>query len=283
MPPRSVPTERQKRLGSELRRMRNDAGESTEFAARLLGLDRTKISNIESGVRAITPERVRTLASNYGCHDKRYVEALVAMAEPRPKDWWETYRGQLPAGLLDITELEWHARRVRAGVFLHVPGLLQTGGYVRAVGNAALPPLSDHEIELRVALRLQRRQVLHRSDPIRYTAYVHEAALRIEFGGMKVMRAQLDHLCEMSELDHVEVRVVPFASGAFPGAGQALFYAEGAVPQLDTVQLDSAHGPGFTHAPAQLDKYRSQLDWMEEASLSPSRSRDFVLALTGTR
>ncbi|WP_030592611.1 helix-turn-helix domain-containing protein [Streptomyces anulatus] len=283
MPPRTVPSERQKRLGSELRRMRNDAGESTEFAARLLGVDRAKVSNIESGVRAITPERVRTLASNYGCGETRYVDALVAMAEPRPKDWWEVYRGQLPAGLLDITELEWHATSVRAGVFLHVPGLLQTDGYVRAVGHAALPPLSDHEIELRVSLRLQRQQVLHRPDPIAYTAYIHEAALRIEFGGMKVMRAQLDHLCEMSHLRHVDVRVVPFSSGAFPGAGQALFYAGGVVPQLDTVQLDSAHGPGFTHATAQLDKYRSQLDWMERASLSSSRSRDFILALTGTR
>ncbi|MFB7430952.1 helix-turn-helix domain-containing protein [Streptomyces microflavus] len=279
MPPRSVPSERQKRLGAELRRMRNDAGESTDYAARLLGLDRAKISNMEAGVRAVTPERVRTLATNYGCNDEQYVEALVAMAKPRPKDWWETYRGQLPAGLLDITEMEWHASAVRAGAFLHAPGLLQTDGYVRAVGSAALPPLSEHEIELRFAMRMQRQQVLHRPTPISYTAYIHEAALRIEFGGMKVMRAQLHHLCEMSELRNVEVRVVPFSSGAFPGAGQALMYATGVVPQLDTVQLDSAHGPGFTHAPAQLDKYRAQLDWMQTVSFDPGKSRDFILTL----
>ncbi|MYR25863.1 MULTISPECIES: helix-turn-helix transcriptional regulator [unclassified Streptomyces] len=279
MPPRSVPSERQKRLGAELRRMRNDAGESTDYAARLLGLDRAKISNMEAGVRAVTPERVRTLATNYGCNDEQYVEALVAMAKPRPKDWWETYRGQLPAGLLDITEMEWHASAVRAGAFLHAPGLLQTDGYVRAVGSAALPPLSEHEIELRVAMRMQRQQVLHRPTPISYIAYIHEAALRIEFGGMKVMRAQLHHLCEMSELRNVEVRVVPFSSGAFPGAGQALMYATGVVPQLDTVQLDSAHGPGFTHAPAQLDKYRAQLDWMQTVSFDPGKSRDFILTL----
>ncbi|MEW1722324.1 helix-turn-helix transcriptional regulator [Streptomyces sp. NPDC093109] len=280
MPPRSTPSERQKRLGAELRKIRLDADKTTEFAARLLGLDRMKISNIESGVRVITPERVRTLACNYDCRDEPYVDALVAMAEPRPKAWWETYRGQLSAGLLDITELEWHATSVRVGAFLHVPGLLQTDGYVREVGNAALPPLSAHEVELRVAFRMQRQQVLHRESPITYIAYVHEAALRIEFGGMKVMRAQLEHLCEMSEQDNVEVRVVPFTSGAFPGAGQALLFAKGVVPQLDTVQLDTAHGPAFTHAPAQLDKYRSQLDWMESVSLSASASRDFTLSLT---
>lgn len=281
MPPRSTPTERQKRLGAELRKMRTDAGETTEFAARLLGLERTRIANIESGVRVITPERVRTLACNYDCRDEAYINALAAMAEPRPKDWWETFRGQLPAGLLDIAECEWHSTVIRTGSFLHVPGLLQTDGYVRAVGNAALPPLSPHEVELRVAMRMQRQQVLHRDPPIVYTAYIHEAALRIEFGGAKSMRTQLEHLCEVGQLDNVEIRVLPFSSGAFPGAGQAICDIRGVVPQLDTVQLDTAHGPAFTHAPSQLDKYRSQLDWMESVSLGPSASRDVISALTG--
>jgi transcriptional regulator with XRE-family HTH domain len=280
MPPRSSPTERQKRLGAELRRLRQDAERSTEFAAGLLGLDRMKISNIESGVRVITPERVRTLACNYDCQDGPYVDALAAMAGRQPKGWWDVYWGQLPAGLIDITELEWHAVAVRTGAFLHIPGLLQTDGYARAVATAALPPLSAHEVELRVAMRMQRQQVLHRENPIDYTAYIHEAALRIEFGGVKTMRAQLSHLGDMSEHDNVEVRILPFSSGAFPGAGQTMVYAHGVVPQLDTVQLDSAHGPLFTHAPAQLDKYRSQLDWMASVALSPIESREFILTLT---
>ncbi len=57
MPPRTTPTERQKRLGSELRRIRTAAGVSAEFAAGLLGVDRGKISNIESGVRGINADR----------------------------------------------------------------------------------------------------------------------------------------------------------------------------------------------------------------------------------
>ncbi|WP_332874977.1 Scr1 family TA system antitoxin-like transcriptional regulator [Streptomyces geranii] len=111
---------------------------------------------------------------------------------------------------------------------------------------------------------------------ITYVGYVHEAALRIEFGGVKVMRGQLDRLCEVSERDNIGVRVIPYKAGAFPGAGQAVTYAEGSVPQLDTVELDSAHGPEFTHGQSQLDKYRAHLDWMEAASLSPSASRDFI-------
>jgi hypothetical protein len=48
------------------------------------------------------------------------------------------------------------------------------------------------------------------------------------------------------------------------------------VPELDTVQLDSAHGPEFMHAAAQLTKYRAHLEWMEEASLPSAKSRDFI-------
>lgn len=279
MPPRATPTERQRRLGAELRKMRLAAQVSTEYAAGLLGIDRTKISNIEAGIRAITPERLRTLTCNYDCRDEAYVNALADMAQHRTRGWWEAYRGHLPAGLMDIAEMEWNARKVRAGLAMHVPGLLQTDAYARTLFNAALPALSPAEVELRVAHRMQRQQVLHREDPIVYVGYVHEAALRVEFGGTSVMRTQLDRLCELSERDNIDVRVVPFKAGAFPGAGQALTYAEAVVPQLDTVELDSAHGPEFLHGTAQLDKYRAHLDWMATASLSSRDSRDFIRSL----
>ncbi|MFD0456828.1 MULTISPECIES: helix-turn-helix domain-containing protein [Streptomyces] len=46
----------------------------------MLGVDRGTISHIESGVRAVSPERVRTLACNCDCADAEYVDALVSMA-----------------------------------------------------------------------------------------------------------------------------------------------------------------------------------------------------------
>lgn len=279
MPTRRTPTERQKRLGAELRKLRLAAGASTEYAAGLLGLDRTKISNMESGVRAISPERVRTLASNYACADAAYVEALVAMADNREHGWWEEYRGTLPPGLLDIAELEWHARSLLTAQTVHLPGLLHTDDYARAVFRAVLPPLSPLEVELRVSHRVGRQRILEEAIARPYVGYVHEAALRMQFGGRKVTRDQLDHLCAASERDDVTLRVIPVDRGAFPGAGHALLYAEGVVPQLDTVQLDSAHGPEFTYAEAQLAKYRAHLDWMGEAALSPQKSRDFIYSI----
>ncbi|WP_377269809.1 helix-turn-helix domain-containing protein [Peterkaempfera sp. SMS 1(5)a] len=279
MPTRRTPTERQKRLGAELRRLRIAAGVSTDRAAGLLGLDRTKISNMESGIRAITPERVQTLADNYGCADSTYVEALVSMAHDRSHGWWDDYRGTLPPGLLDIAELEWHATRLHTAQTVHIPGLLQTDDYARAVFSAVLPPLSRMETELRVNHRLERRRTLERDTPTPYTGYVHEAALRMQFGGRQVMRAQLDQLCTAAEREHITLRIIPVECGAFPGAGHALLYAEGRVPQLDTVQLDSAHGPEFSHTDSQLAKYRAHLEWMDAAGLSPAKSQDLIHAI----
>ncbi|MDQ0961616.1 transcriptional regulator with XRE-family HTH domain [Streptomyces sp. B4I13] len=276
MATRSTPTERQKRLGAELRKMRLSAGATTEYAAGLLGIDRTRLSNMESGIRPFSVERVRTLACNYACTDGSYVEALAAMAVPGKKGWWEQYRGTLPAGLLDIAELEWHATRVRTAQIMHVPGLLQTEDYARAVFSAVLPALSRLEVELRVNHRMERRKVFERPDPLPYTAYVHEAALRMPYGGAKATRQQLEYLAAQSEQDNVDVRVIPTSVGDFPGAGHALLYAHGAVPQLDTVQLDSAHGPEFTGAEGQLTKYRAHLDWMDDASLTSPTSRDLI-------
>ncbi|MFF4487198.1 helix-turn-helix domain-containing protein [Streptomyces sp. NPDC001544] len=276
MATRSAPTERQKRLGAELRRMRLAAGATTEYAAGLLGIDRTRLSNMESGIRPFSAERVRTLACNYACADERYVEALASMADEKARGWWEHYRGTLPTGLLDIAELEWHAARVRTAQVMHVPGLLQTEEYARAVFAAVLPALTRLEVELRVDHRMKRQQVFERAEPLPYVAYVHEAALRMPYGGAEATRRQLEHLAAQSERETIDVRVIPTSVGGFPGAGHALLYADGIVPQLDTVQLDSAHGPEFTGAEAQLTKYRAHLDWMDDAALSPAASRDLV-------
>ncbi|MFB6615356.1 helix-turn-helix domain-containing protein [Streptomyces sp. NPDC085524] len=276
MPTRATPTVRQQRLGAELRKMRTAANATTDHAGRLLGLDRTKVSNMEAGTRATSPERVRLLAGNYACTDERYIDALAEMAGHRTRGWWEQYRGSLPQGLLDVAELEWHATRLRTVQTVHLPGLLHLSGYARAVFSSAIPALPTSEVELRLAHRMQRQRILERDAPVPYTGYVHELALRMQFGGRRATREQLEHLCVMSERDHITLRVLPVAVGEFPGAGHAVMYAHGQVPQLDTVQLDSAHGPEFSHDPDQLAKYNAHMNWMDEHTLDTQASRDLI-------
>ncbi|WP_328754609.1 helix-turn-helix transcriptional regulator [Streptomyces sp. NBC_00269] len=279
MPPRTTPTERQKRLGSELRKMRLAAEVTAEQAAGLLGLDRAKISNIETGIRTINPDRLRTLACNCDCSDTAYVDALAEMARPNGRGWWERYRGTLSADLLNIAELESYATRMRTTHTSHVPGLLQTSTHAIELFRAVLPPLPEQEVALRLAYRVERQGVLDGDDAPEYVGIVHEAALRMQFGGPKVAREQLDHLLMVSERPNVQLLIIPFTAGTFPGAGQTVNYLEGPVPQLDTVQMDSSHGPEFLGDEAQLAKYRAHLDWMERIALAPAPSRDFIHAI----
>ncbi|WP_405405177.1 helix-turn-helix domain-containing protein [Streptomyces sp. NBC_01104] len=276
MASRISPTERQKRLGRELRKMRLAAGVSAQDAAGILRVDRSRLSNIEQGIRAISEERLRALADACTCQDQAFIAALARMTRPPERGWWERYRDSLPAGLLDIAELEAGALRMRTAHSVHIPGILQTSDHALAVFRVVVPALPEHEVALRLAHRVERQQVLEGAASPEYVGVIHEAALRMQFGGRKVARAQLDRLLALSEAPRITLRVIPFEAGAFPGAGQTVNYAEGPVPQLDTVQVDSTHGPEFLHEEQQLAKYRSHLDWMERIALPQGESRDFI-------
>jgi transcriptional regulator with XRE-family HTH domain len=264
------------RLGQELKKLRERAGLTAREAGELICANQARISNIETGRFGVSAERVRTLARNYNCRDEKLIEALVGMTGKQERGWWEEYRGILPAPLLDLAELEHHATEVRAASVLHVPGLLQTGEHARALYGEGVPTPSAEEIEYRASFRLRRQHVLHRPRPLTYRAVIHEAALRMRFGGRQTSLSQLRSLVEISHSATVTVLVIPFTNGVFPGSGQSVNYFVGPVSQLDTAQLDQSHGTVLIDAEAQLDKYRLILDRMEAAALGPEDSRDFI-------
>ncbi|MFJ3792044.1 helix-turn-helix domain-containing protein [Kitasatospora sp. NPDC090091] len=276
MPPRTTPSVRQERVGIELRKMRDTAGRTTAQAAALFGLDRTKITQIEKGYYPVTAERVRMLSSDFQESDTAYVDALAAMAEERHKGWWEDYRGSVPTGFLDISEMEYFANEIRTYQVSHVPGAMQTEEYGRAIFNDVYPPLPPRLLEARVENRVQRSAVLMNEGARPYSAVVHEAALRMLFGGREAAKRQLDKLLEYSELSHVTLRVISFSCHEFVGSGQGIIHAKGPVPRLDTVQLDAVGGPVFLHEQKHLDNYRHIIETMTKRSLSEDQSRDLI-------
>ncbi|MFJ8888008.1 helix-turn-helix domain-containing protein [Streptomyces sp. NPDC102402] len=276
MPPRKLLTVRQRRFGSELRRLREHAGLTLAQAAERLGADRTTISNTESGRFGVSPQRVRAWAEHYKCPDGAYVDALVAMAAERGSGWWEHYRGELADDALDLAELEHHAAAIRSVQVMYMPGLLQTEAYARSVFAEGVPPPSPARQRRLLSHRLQRRDVLDRLDPPICTFLIHEAALRMTYGSPAVVRSQLGHLIQESERGNVTVKVIPFAAGGFPFASSSAHYVHGIVPQLDTVQVDTATGSSFLDAETSLVNWRVALDRTEERSLDPVSSRDFI-------
>ncbi|WP_086765263.1 helix-turn-helix domain-containing protein [Streptomyces bobili] len=277
---RREPTARQVRLGIELRKLRDAAGLTGREAAAALGVSSAQINHIESGLSGVSEQRLRRLAAIYACSDGKLIDALAVMATTRGRGWWEEYRGTLPTPFLDLPELEHHAHYRWDVEFLHVPGLLQTEEYARSLFSYVNPEFPQDEVERWVEHRMKRKVVVEGPEPIPYEAVIHEAALRIRVGDQTGTRAQLTRVLELSEADNVTVRVIPFALNGFGGAGSAMVYAGGPVPQLDAVVRDGPNGPVFIDAAAQLSRYRTLFRRVEAASLEPEHSRDFIHKLT---
>ncbi|MDX3760677.1 helix-turn-helix domain-containing protein [Streptomyces mirabilis] len=271
MTTRRDPTARQMRLAVELRRLREAAGLSGRQAAALLGVSPVQLSHIESGLSGVSEERLRRLASHYACEDSEFIDALVSLATDRTRGWWEEYRGLLPTSFLDLSELNHHACFRRDVAVLYVPGLLQTEEYARAVFSSRVPELTHEELELRVRHRMARQEIT-----IPYELVIHEAALHIRVSDRVASRAQLVRLLEISEADHITVRVIPFDLDGFARAASTMTYVGGPVPKLDTVVRDVPHGSAFIDSEAQLSAFRTRFRKVEAVSLDPDRSRDFI-------
>ncbi|MFJ8825679.1 helix-turn-helix domain-containing protein [Streptomyces sp. NPDC102467] len=272
-------TARQLRLGTELRKMREAAGLRATEAAALIGANSAQMSQIEAGRSGVSEERLRRMAAHYSCTDVTLIDALVAMATERTRGWWEEFRDSLPEAFLDLSELEHHATYRWDVDFLHVPGLLQTESYARAILGYRVPELPASDVNLRVRHRLERRVILERPRPTPYQAVIHESALRIRVGDRASARAQLSHILACSEAEHVTVRVIPFDLDGFAGADSAMVYAGASATKLDTVVRDTPHGAQFIDSEAQLSALRTLFRRMVEKALDPDRSRDFIHGL----
>ena len=277
MPPRDNPTARQIRLGSELRKLRERAGLTARDAGGLLSTDAARISNIEAGRLGISDERIRRLFTFYQVNDDALLAALCTIAtERRGTHWWDEYRGILTPGFLDIAELEHHAVALRCLQPMTFPGVLQTEDYARALFAGVVPQVPAEEVDARVEHRMKRRAILDRDAPPRFETIVHEAALRMRIGGRKVARHQLEHVLHTSEREGITVRVIPFASDDFIEVTQTVLYATGAVPQLDTVHIDTPFGGRFLDTVADLERYTALFTFAEQTSLDPDESRSFI-------
>ncbi|WP_149829938.1 helix-turn-helix domain-containing protein [Streptomyces tailanensis] len=276
MPLRSNPTARQQRLGAEVRKLRERAGITARAAAAFLGSSPMHQSHVETGRAGISGERIRRLAAHCSCNDTAYVEALVDMASERGKGWWQEYRGGIAPQGRDLAECEHHATRIRTFQVIHVPGLLQTEDHMRAMFNYASPDVTKEDVDTFVAFRLQRQQTIGGSPGKPYEAVIHEAALRMRVGGRRTALRQLEQVLERSERANVTVRVLPFDTEEFAGNAYSMLYLHGPVPQLDTVQIDTAHRGEFFNAESHLMQYQRRYERVLATALPPTESRDLI-------
>lgn len=239
------PTAARIRLGTQLRRLRAEAEISREDAAAAIRSSASKISRMELGRTAIKARDLTDLLALYGASDEAERESMLALSrDGSVPGWWQGYGDAVPAWVKPYLGLEQAARLIRSYDIQLIPGLLQTPEYARAVFSLPAGSVAERA-ERQLAVRMRRQEILHRPDPPRLWAVIDEAALRRPVGGTAVMRAQIEHLLEMSRLRHVNVQVLPFRAVSHVADPVILLrFAEAQLPDVVYLeQLTSAIYP----------------------------------------
>ncbi|WP_329178260.1 helix-turn-helix domain-containing protein [Streptomyces sp. NBC_01477] len=270
------PTVRRRRLGSELRKLREEKGMTAEEVAARLLVSQSKISRLENGRRSISQRDVRDLCGVYGVEDVRVVESLMQMAkESRQQGWWHAF-GDIPYSV--YIGLETEAASLRVFEPQVVPGLLQTQRYASAVIAGNLPEATSEQVEKRVSVRMRRQERITDLDgPLRMWAVVDEAALCRKVGDAQIMREQLAHLVELSHLPHVTVQVLPFEAGAHPGlSGQFAVLEFTDTTDATVVYLEGVNSDLYLEKDTDVQAYSVMYEHLRAQALSAEATRQFI-------
>lgn len=274
------PTVRRRRLGMELRRLREASGLMIEDVAKHLECSMSRVSRIETGKSVARIRDVRDMLDLYTVSDVEQREQLLTLAkEAQQRGWWTEYEAVLSAGLDTYVGLEASAASIRSFQTHLVPGLLQTEEYARALIRAGRPGESPENVDRMIALRSRRQAMLANSDSLEMWAVMDEAVLRRPIGGTAVMRAQLARLLEAGDLASVTIQVLPFARGAHSGLDGAFTIIGFPDPtDLDVVYVDCPAGNIFLEKERDVRRHTTWFDHLRAAALPPDESADFITA-----
>lgn len=256
--PRAQKTFARFQVARRLRSLREAKRLSLEQAARLIGKSRMTLARTESGEYEIELERVWSLCRVYGA-SSQVTSALATMAgrTTTPNGLVDDFGAEEWVGL--YVDLERHATSLQIYQPELVPGPFQIEPYIRAVCKVACPPSSEERIEGQVKLRLERQRHLTAPEtPLRVTAILGAGVLTRPVGGRNVLEAQIKYLCEISTLEHIDVRVLPWRAGAHAALASGPFITLGFPDEMDTpvVYLESHTGARYLEQASDLSAYR---------------------------
>ncbi|MEV8306383.1 helix-turn-helix transcriptional regulator [Streptomyces flavidovirens] len=90
-----------------------------------------------------------------------------------------------------------------------VPGLLQSEGYVRAVFEDDTPPLSDEQMAIQLAARMDRQRLLGERPNTSFSFIIDEAVFRRRIGGAEVTSELIDHVLDSTKPRNVVLQLMP--------------------------------------------------------------------------
>ncbi|MBV9919432.1 MAG: helix-turn-helix domain-containing protein, partial [Pseudonocardia sp.] len=212
-----------RRLGSELKRLREESGKTINDAAGALECSSAKISRLETGKGVPKNRDVRDLLRLYGVDDDELAGRLFALAsDGQSQGWWEDYKdltqetGTEYVGRYIALEQEATSILGHEGDMIH--GLLQTPEYADALLAALAPDVPADERQRMVELRMRRQVILRERTqlpPLQLRVVLGEPAILRPVGDAKIMQRQLQVIRELVDerSNNVDLRVMPLAAG----------------------------------------------------------------------
>ncbi|MFC7326609.1 helix-turn-helix domain-containing protein [Marinactinospora rubrisoli] len=271
------PSVRRRRLGAQLRRLREQAGLTLAETAAQLGWARAKVGKLEtSELKTVKPADLDALLTVFKVEEDGLREELHQLArDAKHRGWWWKYRDVF--GPEPLPDFEAEASLIRTYQVAAIPGLLQTPEYAEAVFRGGRYTSPEH-IQRQVDARMERRDILNRFDsPPRLWAVVDEAALRRPVGGPDVMRGQLEYLLRIAQLPHIDVQVLPFAVGAHAALGMSFTILEFPERVDPTIVYSDNLGSGlFEESAEEVATSVSVFSELQATSLSTVQSARFI-------
>ncbi|MGW0578823.1 helix-turn-helix domain-containing protein [Streptomyces sp. NPDC002920] len=255
-----------KALAGHLRRCRDHAGIGARKAARCIDASESTLSRMETGLAALKSSEVERLLDEYGVTDageRRRVAVLVQ--EAAQPERWQPYAHTTPPALRPLVAMEPAARRILSYEPQLVPGWLQTEEYAQIVIRAVHPTMSATEIADRVALRVQRIEMLRReADPPALLAVMDSEVLRRQVGTPGVMCRQIKHLLALLEELRYRLRlqIAPLSVGAAGAIGHPIVHLRFFTPDYlpDMVYLEQYEGAVYREKPSESERFQAILN-----------------------
>ncbi len=272
----SPATPRSRRLGRELKKLREAAGLTLEQAGKKIGSSPSRVHRVESGDIKVRAGDVMELLDTYEVPiDSEPARSLLAMArELREVGWWQRLDA-LPPRLATMIAYEEEASEIRTFEPMLVPGLLQTEAYARAVISIGRE-MNEETIAQRVKARMQRQQVLTRKPPrLRLHVIIAETVLLVEVGGPEIMREQLSHLVSAASRPNVTIQVLRFAAGAHM-ANHGGFIVMNFEDDPPLGYIDTLAGVLFLESSADIRRLTDVYDHLVSLALSPAESARYI-------
>lgn len=273
------PTIRRRRLGGDLRRLREQRSLRLEEVASELGVAPSTLSRIETGKAPTRTSYLALMLDLYGVHDAAQRRSLMNLArEGQRKGWWVGSEDLLPAGSGTYLGLEAEASELRAFQSQIVHALLWTTDYARAVIAARRPGLAADQVERLVEVGRRRQDVLLGSDPMRLRLIMDESVLRRAVAAPDVMRAQFERIVDAGTAPGVTIQVLRLG-------GQHRQLPEGSFGILSFADPDDADVAASTgirgqvlleQRASEMRDVREMFDALGESALTPAESAELI-------